>query len=515
MLKNNKYLSAQHRKNGFVPKKKEDKRTRVAAWVLIILIAFCTVCSFLTLGMTVKNCEEANAEEGYSETWVIIKNWTSFNFEVSINGTTAAFDNVASVSFTSFKAFVSDTGNMYGLNLGSGVVIGYFFSGSYTYFCPAPTSTSYDIWSKSCGQITFFSDTSVSEYSELRKWLDSNALKIDFSSFYEEGYQAGLAEGKEAGYNDGYKKGYNAGYNKGITDSGNYQAGYNAGYNAGYSKGAQSNDRYNEGYEAGLKAGLADLTNSLGFFASGTFYYKCYTDNISFVSRDYSDYKALPSSYIFAYNNGVYFKNYGESLCTLDNLDPDTYNFFVISCDFGLNGASLQQYSIFNVIRWNGEGFYSTGEFGSGCTFSFTDGTYLDLSTADNYFSFVDLTTYLSKKIRRVDFWTSRIDIMFFGLLSNPSYNDAYNRGFNDGSRDVGDSAFSRGFSQGKTVGYNEGMNAAGKYTFLSLISAVVDAPIQAVAGLLNFNLLGFNMLSFFYALLTLAIVIAVVRLIL
>lgn len=63
--------------------------------------------------------------------------------------------------------------------------------------------------------------------------------------------------------------------------------------------------------------------------------------------------------------------------------------------------------------------------------------------------------------------------------------------------------------------GYNNGIEDSNQYTFLSVISAMVDAPIQALSGLLSFDLLGFNMFGLFGGLFTLAIIIFIIRLIL
>lgn len=89
----------------------------------------------------------------------------------------------------------------------------------------------------------------------------------------------------------------------------------------------------------------------------------------------------------------------------------------------------------------------------------------------------------------------------------NENQPNVYKEGYDAGVI-VGDSA-------GYTRGYTAGANDAGNYTFLGLLGAVVDAPITALTGLLSFDLLGFNMLTFFYALMTLCLIIFVIRLLL
>ena len=117
--------------------------------------------------------------------------------------------------------------------------------------------------------------------------------------------------------------------------------------------------------------------------------------------------------------------------------------------------------------------------------------------------------------LRAVVWRVSRSDIRFMGLTSSLDVVSQYNSGYNAGVSDGYSNGYSNGLIDGKNIGYNDGVKSANNYSFLGLLGAVVDAPIQAVSGLLNFDLLGFNMLNFFYALVTCALVIAVIRMIL
>lgn len=64
-------------------------------------------------------------------------------------------------------------------------------------------------------------------------------------------------------------------------------------------------------------------------------------------------------------------------------------------------------------------------------------------------------------------------------------------------------------FENGKKVG----MSQANPYTFNALFGAVFDAPIQALTGLLDFDILGVNMKGLYLSLFTLALIIFVVKL--
>lgn len=91
------------------------------------------------------------------------------------------------------------------------------------------------------------------------------------------------------------------------------------------------------------------------------------------------------------------------------------------------------------------------------------------------------------------------------------SNDDFYAQGFNDG-RNEGLSAgeelgykngYDVGYQQGELEGFNQGAESANNYTFLSLIGAVVDAPVSVFKTMFNFDLLGVNLKDFFLAILT------------
>lgn len=75
-----------------------------------------------------------------------------------------------------------------------------------------------------------------------------------------------------------------------------------------------------------------------------------------------------------------------------------------------------------------------------------------------------------------------------------------------------GNERYGQGQQAGYESGYTAGIAAGGKNSFLSLITAVVDAPITAFTSLLNFDILGFNVKNVVLSLLTAALVIACIR---
>lgn len=94
-----------------------------------------------------------------------------------------------------------------------------------------------------------------------------------------------------------------------------------------------------------------------------------------------------------------------------------------------------------------------------------------------------------------------------FSTLQNPSllYTQSQYEQF-------GQQQYNQGQQSGYDSGYTAGIAAGGNNSFLSLITAVVDAPITAFTSLLNFDILGFNVKNVVLSLLTAALVIACIR---
>lgn len=103
-------------------------------------------------------------------------------------------------------------------------------------------------------------------------------------------------------------------------------------------------------------------------------------------------------------------------------------------------------------------------------------------------------------------------------------YNDGYNNGYRDGY-DVAYSVGERvgyddgyrvgkdqGLAEGKSIGYQEGLATAENGEWTDLFTAVVEAPVNVLYGMFNFELLGLNMQSAIGAILTLCVVIIVIK---
>lgn len=98
------------------------------------------------------------------------------------------------------------------------------------------------------------------------------------------------------------------------------------------------------------------------------------------------------------------------------------------------------------------------------------------------------------------------------------SYNSGFNAGvdsvksqFESQLEVVKENARQKGFAEAQKMFDNGNTD----YSFFGLISAVIDVPIKAIRGLLNFEILGVNMFSFVTSLFSLAVVLMIVKLVL
>lgn len=131
------------------------------------------------------------------------------------------------------------------------------------------------------------------------------------------------------------------------------------------------------------------------------------------------------------------------------------------------------------------------------CTFD--DSSY-DLTD----FMFDDRTYYLSNAFGSVDGYDAGYDA---------GYSDGYSVGNSDGNSTGYDDGYQAGEIVGYDRGYSDGINDSNQYTFNNLIGAVIDAPVSAFTSLLNFELLGINILGLITGLLSVAVIVLIVKL--
>lgn len=125
---------------------------------------------------------------------------------------------------------------------------------------------------------------------------------------------------------------------------------------------------------------------------------------------------------------------------------------------------------------------------------------------------FTNGQTFASRYLfeERTYYFTSSFDDNDF---YNLGYQDGLDTGLQDGYNNGYQDGLDTGTQSGYQDGYSAGVESANDYSFIGLLGAVIDAPVTAFTGLLNFEILGFNILAFVTGLITLALIIFIIKL--
>lgn len=162
----------------------KDITKRMSIFSLALIAAMATIC-----GVTAITANKVSADEAYSETWVIKESWTwTKDFSATINGKVAG-DGCSSpnaeqdFTFSTFSLSGSSSEScQVQLNRQPITAQG---GGSRPFFgYPCKLMGLYSDWAQTSGKVTFYSDTSSAEYSELRAWLEQNATRMFVQVWY-------------------------------------------------------------------------------------------------------------------------------------------------------------------------------------------------------------------------------------------------------------------------------------------------------------------------------------------
>ena len=178
------------------------------------------------------------------------------------------------------------------------------------------------------------------------------------------------------------------------------------------------------------------------------------------------------------------------------------------------------------------------------------NGSYSETNFCYNLANYSDLTDYSSVISGLVNFptqfdstykdkalvcWLTDSSTMYFNLPYNVSYVGLFSYFDSDQmyycySGKLGylpsnnyTSGFEQGFESGKIVGLTQGKNQGyadakeyyerygADYSFMGLMTSVVDAPIEVIGRILDFEIFGYNMRAFFFSILAIALVLLIV----
>ena len=315
----------------------------------------------------------------------------------------------------------------------------------------------------------------------------SDGTQTGYNNGYDEGYEAGVSDGTQTGYDNGYDEGYEAGVSDGTQtgyDEG-YQTGYDEGYQIGYDEGndIDYDTVYEEGYDDGYESGVSDgiiSANDIFICSAVDIEYDSSKDYIYFNPNDvYSSYaNVMVNSFAMAF--------VPLSSLRYDDVDGGFYPVDIVRNSEGElpDVKTSAYYMVFNSLVDVGQWLLDNPNDYL-CSYAITG------EAEPAAIIFADL---------------SRLDSFMSGASVNyqNGYDDGYGSGFASGEN--------TGYNKGYSAGYNKGTVEGSDYSFIGLIGSVLDAPISAFKGLLNFDILGVNMASFVTAILSLCVVIVVVK---
>ncbi|HIU06668.1 MAG TPA: hypothetical protein IAC46_03685 [Candidatus Onthoplasma faecigallinarum] len=344
----------------------------------------------------------------------------------------------------------------------------------------------------SCGDEQYILDKSSHVWHPIT-WSKSSSLDLTYVFVFDgyafcDSYVSSIPY-YSFGYDNGYNDGNNAGYNEG------YDIGYDTGNNDGYNTG------YDDGYESGASDTISDYIGYGAFTYSSIAFYEADSSGLLIDSPLSNLYSGSLTEYtgVDSYNGGFVL----DSTEVYDFLaENDTLQIgYRISFD---NPISVRTYSSLVPLYF---------QFGNAVIVNFSNNTSYSFNMADDYFDYIDLTVYSSDYIRSIDVLILNPDVSNIGLAFSADYSIAYDKGYYDGNKEGSTNGYNTGYDTGYYNGYNEGINDSNAYTFTNLIGSVLDAPISAFTSLLNFDILGVNLLAFISGLFTLAIIIFIIKL--
>ena len=224
---------------------------------------------------------------------------------------------------------------------------------------------------------------------------------------------------------------------------------------------------------------------------------------------------------------------FGYNLVSLSNANsvlPD-----VVQQDFG--GYLILSFSLpwsLQLINFTATG--ASNAFGYPVSVTFANGVSLSLRWLQNgtysngYWSLDTVDKVLpSSAVSQISIRVNSnvgdlLPTYIFSVLSasyvdgfSDGYNSGYDVGLNDGigqSSGKYDDYYNRGYDDGISLGYDQGYDAGynSSNTLFAVISSVFDAPITVLRNILDIEILGFNLSSLFFAVLSIVLIVCLIK---
>lgn len=510
--------------------RKKERRNTIYAWILLVLFVFWTIGSILSFVNTFAGCStsstgyiSAKADEGVAEIALTGDEMNgSFNdFDITNYPSANYFDVTRYSGSNSFVTASNGVVNSIVLLQIDVPVYSVSLATTLGQFCPdlvvGETYTlSFD--STSSDNVNAFRLNSSSNPAGVY-WANGTSRVIDASDLssniilYPTRGVVELPDGKFVWSSIMINKGTEV-----MPYFPYFKSLYNAGYKDGYDESvygfmndsfvvANVNFKNTQGVQSYSYDDALPLRNG-GFSLEPIYYYFLDLDIPNFVG----------------YDNPYFEIEFGNSILLSDFCNtyqmPDSTNAFIPYVDLILNSSASgngTKYRVSLVVNTDGTLSFSKNELPSSVNSDllFLTGLIMQAgSSVQDIQPFEEFAIYPKNGLYNMAYNTG----YNAGTMSGDSFNQGYNKGFSEGERN----GYDKGFNAGNTVGYTDGFGAgkiegaatANDYSFMSLISATIDAPIQAFTKMFDFEILGVNLTNFFLSLLSVGIVLVVLKLI-
>ena len=242
-----------------------------------------------------------------------------------------------------------------------------------------------------------------------------------------------------------------------------------------------------------------------------------------------SSYGDLSNNYFDLKQYGLGFDNY------IFSASGQFWFWFEGSLDFNANVVSVSASSTIVRTYLNNNYSLDSGDFGNDNngyyryrTSDANLGFFYFYNIDNTYVNTYELTDNIGHTLKFCLISVYRFDTYSFSSDTEGAYNDGYSSGSREGYDSGYDNGYhkgsSDGYSNGYQVGYDsgydvgeqvgivEGINQANQYTFVGLIGATLDAPINAVRSMFNFEIFGVNITGFLFGLFTITIILVVIK---
>lgn len=324
---------------------------------------------------------------------------------------------------------------------------------------------------------------------------------FDADTVYDLGYQAAGGDA-DASYEEGYTAGFNSGFNNG--------------FNEGLSEG------YEEGEQAGFDSAIGEM--KAGIFARSSLqvsFAMTYSGNTTTY-----DVPLDSSAFIYGGINFRYLNTYIQ-----DQLGVSTFYLAGLKVIFeeavSWETITNLRFSTDLINSSTNENVFLTSTVQLIRDLNYPDLVMsFDLYEDNGLYRLSDVIAYPSWLIKQmninINMGTRSPGSFNFSIYDGlSSYTEGYEVGFIDGESQGNSIGYDKGYLTGQNAGYKEGYNvgkidgieSANEYSFVGLLSAVVDVPVRAFTSLFDFNVLGINIAQFFLSLLSVAFVLVVVKL--